>query len=147
MGDDVRHIASLRCLAPIDVEFLNWKPLTDDEKSGRVGPRAGGGRFRRHTSKVLCELRRLMAIIEDFVHEAGTFEEEIMALLVDRMFFRVSRQIQEEDYDCRDCQLSWVTMDGRLSKDERFKHRGGGRGINSRRCRRHRNTNRAVNGG
>jgi hypothetical protein len=64
------------------------------------------------------------------------------------MFFSVSCQFQEEDYNSRDCQISWVTMYGKLSKDERFKHRsgGGGRVVIGRR-RRCRNTNHVVNGG
>ena len=87
------------------MEFSNRKPLTEDEKSGRVGPRASGGRIRREARKVLSELRGLMHMIEDLVREAGTFEEVITPSSVDRMFFSVSRQFQEEDHNSRDCRI------------------------------------------
>jgi hypothetical protein len=70
----------------------------------------------------------------------------ITSSLVDRMIFSVSRQFQEEDYDSRDCQILWVIMYGKLSKEERFKHWSGGCVVNGRRHY-HWNTNRAVNGG
>jgi hypothetical protein len=75
IGDDVQQIAPLRFLAPIDVEFLNRVPLMEDERSGRVGPRASGGRFWREAKKVLSELWGLMHIIEDLVREEGTLKK------------------------------------------------------------------------
>jgi hypothetical protein len=136
----------LRCLAPIDVEFLTRVPLAQDESSGRGEPQASGGRFWQETKKVLSELRTFMAIIEDLVREAGTFEEEMTSLLVDQMFFSVLNHFQQEVLDCRESQISWGTMYGKLCKDDRFKDWGGGCGVNGWSCC-SQNNNLAVNGG
>ena len=103
MGDDNLHVAPLQIVVTKDVDFIDSLPLTKEELVGR----RGGSLKRRPAGKQLSDMRYLINVMIQMVHEEGTFDHRITVETVDAMFMSIERQLLVR---VRDIQKNWRSV-------------------------------------